>query len=288
MILVTHDVELLNTMQNIAELIPGAPSKSLQIYKSCNYEQYLSLKEQRAAAAVSEYQKNLEIAAKLQDFVDRWGASATKATAAQSRQKQLDKMRKDGLLDDPAMAIVAKRFKPTVVLPDPPKAMGNVLLSLNNALVGHDPSKPLVKNVNLEVTQGMKLLIRGPNGAGKSTILHSLANRISLLDGERKENPSLRLGMFTQDLAQELDLDARAVDIVTQYARTGLGGDITFSDEKARSAMGRLGLQGEKALRRIRDLSGGEKARVALATFCTKANNCYLYDEPSNHMDAEW
>jgi ATPase subunit of ABC transporter with duplicated ATPase domains len=220
--------------------------------------------------------------------VDRWGASATKATAAQSRVKQLEKMQREGLMDDPAFAVIAKRFKPNVVLPPPPKAMGDVLLSLENALVGHTASKPLVSNVELSIEKGMKLLIRGPNGAGKSTILHSLRGSIPLLDGERKENPSLLLGMFTQDLAQELDVNARAVDLVTAYARLGPGGDITISDEVARSAMGRLGLQGDKPLRRIRDLSGGEKARVALAMFTLKPCNLYLFDEVSNHLDAEW
>ena len=86
--------------------------------------------------------------------------------------------------------------------------------------------------------------------------------------------------MFTQDLAQELDVKARAVDIVTAYARTGLDGDITVSDQDARSAMGRLGLRGEKPLRKIGDLSGGEKARVALAMFALKPSNVYCLDEP--------
>lgn len=102
------------------------------------------------------------------------------------------------------------------------------------------------------------------------------------------ENPSLRLGMFTQDLAQELDQDARAVDVATAYARAGSDGDVTVSDEDARNAMGRLGLRGEKSLRRIRDLSGGEKARVALAMFSLKPSNLYLFDEVSNHLDTEW
>lgn len=96
---------------------------------------------------------------------------------------------------------------------------------------------------------------------------------LPLLAGERKENPDLRLGMFTQDLAQELDPEARAVDLVTAYAREGSDGDIFVSDQDARGAMGRLGLQGEKALRRICDLSGGEKARVALAMFSLKPSN---------------
>ena len=80
------------------------------------------------------------------------------------------------------------------------------------------------------------------------------------MKGDRTENDQLRLGVFTQDLAQELDGEARAVDVVTQHARKDF--DITISDEQARSVLGRLGLQGEKSLRQIRNLSGGEKARV--------------------------
>jgi ATP-binding cassette, subfamily F, member 3 len=88
----------------------------------------------------------------------------------------------------------------------------------------------------------------------KSTLLHSLRGTLPLVTGDRIENEQLRLGVFTQDLAQELDGEARAVDIVTQYARTGY--DVTISEEQARSVMGRLGLRGEKALRRIKELSG--------------------------------
>lgn len=109
-----------------------------------------------------------------------------------------------------------------------------------------------------------------------------------MIQGVRVENPALRLGMFTQDLAQELDVNARAVDLVTAYAREGPDGDITVSDQDARNAMGRLGLQGEKPLRKVGDLSGGEKARVALAMFSLKPSNLYLLDEASNHLDVEW
>lgn len=102
--------------------------------------------------------------------------------------------------------------------------------------------------------------------------------------GERIENQQLKLGVFTQDLAQELDKDARAVDLVTDYARTGSDGDITISDEDARRVMGALGLTGEKSLRQIKALSGGEKARVALSMFSLKASNLLMLDEPSNHL----
>jgi ATPase subunit of ABC transporter with duplicated ATPase domains len=93
--------------------------------------------------------------------------------------------------------------------------------------------------------------------------------------------------MFTQDLAQELDPGTRAVDVVTEHARRGPEGDVTVSEERARGALGRLGLSGEKAVRRIRDLSGGERARVCLAMFALRPSNLYLLDEPSNHLDAE-
>ena len=106
--------------------------------------------------------------------------------------------------------------------------------------------------------------------------MHSLRGSIPLIQGERKENNGLRLGVFTQDLAQELDPMQRAVDIVTSYAREGAHGDINVSDQDARGALGRLGLQGEKALRDLKDLSGGEKARVALAMFSLKPANLIL------------
>lgn len=264
MILVTHDTELLESMDHIGEITVGR----LQTYKSCSYSQYLDLKEQRANAAQAEYDRNMEKKEKLQGFVDKYGASATKASAAQSRVKQIEKMEREGLLDAPPEAIMQERFKPRLVLPDPPKSMGETLLSLENAQIGY--TEPLVSNINFDIQRGQKILIRGPNGSGKSTILQSLRGTLPLLSGNRVENESLRLGVFTQDLAQELDVSARAVDLVTAYAREGPHGDITISDKDARTVMGGLGLQGEKSLRKIEQLSGGEKARVALAMFALK------------------
>ena len=148
-------------------------------------------------------------------------------------------------------------------------------MALEGAKVGHG-EKTLVSNVNLEVKRGMKLLLRGPNGVGKSTILHSLRGTLPLQAGERNTNEQLRLGVFTQDLAQELDANSRAVDLVTAYARQD---DINISDQDARSVMGMLGLTGNKSIREIKNLSGGEKARVALAMFAMKASNVILLDE---------
>merc|ERR1712127_1181192 len=99
----------------------------------------------------------------------------------------------------------------------------------------------------------------------------ALRGKLALMGGNRLENEKLRLGTFTQDLAQELDVEARAVDLVTAHAGEGKFGDISISDETARGVMGRLGLTADKPLRKIGQLSGGEKARVALSMFALKA-----------------
>jgi ATP-binding cassette subfamily F protein 3 len=96
------------------------------------------------------------------------------------------------------------------------------------------------------------------NVQGKSTLLAALRGKLPLLCGKRIENGNLRLGVFTQDLAQELDVNARAMDLVTAYAREGKDGNINVSNQDARGVMGRLGLGGDKPLRKVGELSGGK------------------------------
>ena len=284
MVLVSHDIKLLEAgVNNIAEVAGGTVLK----YVSCSYSKYLVEKEFRAKAAQAEYERNVAEAARLQAFVDKFGASATKASQAQSRVKMLEKMKKEGKLTPPPDSIVETNFRPELILPDPPKAIGEELLVLKNTDIGYEEGAPLLTNISLKVKRGMKLILRGPNGAGKSTLMAALRGKLDLLDGERIENQKLRLGVFTQDLAQELDTSARAVDLVTAHAREGKYGDINISDQDARSVMGRLGLGGGKPLQLVGSLSGGEKARVALSMFALKASNTLFLDEPSNHLDVE-
>jgi ATP-binding cassette subfamily F protein 3 len=283
-VLVSHDVGLLDASVNSIAEIAGS---TLIEYRSCSYSKYILEKEFRAMTAQTEYERNMEEAARLQSFIDKFGSS-TKAASAQSRVKMLEKMKLEGKLDPPPVAVVSSGRKPELVLPPPPKPNGDILLSLEDATIGYDPNEePLLRNVNLKITLGMKLLLRGPNGAGKSTLLKALRGNMEhmIQEGTRTENDRLQLGVFTQDLAQELDPKARALDLVTNHAREGSNGDITVTDETARSVMGRLGLGGEKSLRKVEALSGGEKARVALSMFALKASNLLMLDEPSNHLD---
>ena len=259
----------------------------LFFHQSCTYNKYLEEKEFRSLSAQAAYEKNLEEAANLQKFIDKFSAG-TKSKSAQSRVKMLEKMKKEGKLDPPPAAVVSNTRIPHLNLPPPPKPHGENLLVLKGATIGYNPEEePLLRNINLTIPRGMKLLLRGPNGAGKSTLLKALRGNVESMiqEGTRIENEQLKLGVFTQDLAQELDKEARAVDLVTTYARTGIDGDITVTDESARGVMGALGLGGEKPLRKIKALSGGEKARVALSMFALKASNLLMLDEPSNHLD---
>jgi len=284
MVLVSHDLNLLEKgVNSIAEVAGGTVLR----YVSCSYSKYLEEKEFRAKSAQAEYERNMAEAARLQAYVDKWGASATKAASAQSRVKMLEKMKKEGKLTPPPVAVVETKFRPELVLPPPPKAIGEDLLVLKDADIGYDDGVPLLPNISLKVKRGMKLILRGANGAGKSSLMAALRGKLPLLGGDRVENEKLRLGVFTQDLAQELDTSARAVDLVTSHAREGQFGDINISDQQARSVMGRLGLGGEKPLRLVGSLSGGEKARVALSMFALKASNTLMLDEPSNHLDVE-
>ena len=166
LVLVSHDVSLLEAaVNNIAEIAGG----TLLTYVSCSYEKYLEEKEFRAMSAMAEYEKNMAEAAKLQAYVDKWGASATKASSAQSRVKMIEKMKKEGKLTPPAAGIVEKRWKPSLSLPDPPKSMGDVLLELEHADIGYDAEDfPLLSNISFEVRRGMKIILRGPNGAGEN------------------------------------------------------------------------------------------------------------------------
>jgi ATPase subunit of ABC transporter with duplicated ATPase domains len=188
MVLVTHDSELLSACEHIAEITSGG---TLQIYKSCTYEQYLDLKQQRASAALTQFEKNQKEAQRLQSFVDRFGASATKASAAQSRVKKIQRMEQDGLLERPSESILeTERYKPRLKLPRPPSVFrgsdGIPLLAItNDAKIGYmerdggkssssttttttTTPKVLASNINFEIHPGMKILIRGPNGAGTS------------------------------------------------------------------------------------------------------------------------
>jgi len=271
-VLVTHEEQLLK-MAGCTSIVE-VRDKGLHMFRG-GYDKFLVEREERVLRAAKAYEAQQEEREKLQSFIDRFGAKATKAASAQSRQKQLDKME---LLEAPTN-LQTRRAK--IQLPEGPKTPFEVL-RLDRAAFGWEPSSPLFEGVDMVVERGMRLVIVGPNGAGKSTLLWALAGKLGLGGGKRKVAEGLRMGVFTQDLAQELPQDQPAIDVVMSAAQEANPGVV---QQDVRNAMGCLGLSGPKALQEVWTLSGGEKARVALSVLMLVENNALLLDEPSNHLD---
>ena len=279
-LVVSHDAEFVAAA---ADSIADVAGGRVELYKSVPYSKFISERTERQQRAVATVEAQEREARRLQDFIDRMGAKASKAKQAKDRQGKLDRL--DAQMAAARQLIVGERHQPKLTLAQPP-ACGELPLELLGATLRHPQgSQPILEGLSLQVSRGMRLVVRGPNGAGKSTLLRALSGQLPLEAGERRtDEERLRLGVFAQDLAQELPQELTALEYVADTVRER---DSSINDEACRNVMGALGLVGDKALRRIGDLSGGEKARVALATFCLTPNNVVLFDEPSNHLDAE-
>ena len=278
-LVVSHDAEFVRrAAESIAEVAGGR----LQLYKSCSFDKFLTERDERQARVVATVEAQERERKRMQGFIDRMGAKASKATQAKDREGKLRKL----AVEQEAMKalLVGEQRKPALTLARPP-ACGMAPLTLRGANIRHPlGSVDIISGAQLEVLKGMRLILRGPNGAGKSTILKALAGKIPVGAGQRLEDDRLELGFFAQDLAQDLPQDMAACEYVADTVRSA---DSSITDESCRTIMGSLGLIGEKATRLIGSLSGGEKARVALATFCLTPCNVILLDEPTNHLDVD-
>lgn len=283
-VLVSHDEELLSCVNRVVEL----RSRKLHNFKG-DYARFLREREARRAVAVASLERESAKAAKLDNFITKFGAKATKASAAKSKAKALEKVSAkmeeyaelagEGELGDgpgDARKVILK-------LPKPPAGAREIIKTKNLAVGYVATNSTLVSDVNLTVTKGDRILILGPNGAGKSTLMKTMGGVIAPRGGEVELGEGAVIGYFSQDLAQELPTEVDALTHVLDVARKI---DKTVTSETARSVLGALGITGSAAVdRTIGSLSGGEKARVALAAFVLRPVNVLLLDEASNHLD---
>ena len=268
LVIVSHDRHLLDRVcTEILELRRGHAYGY-----SGNFSSFLKQRAERRATQAATFEKQQAELAKLQRFVDRFGAKATKAAQARSKQKAIDRME---IVDAPERPDGLPRFR----LPEAPESSYQVL-ELIQASVGWPGGDPIVKAVDLSLERGMRLALLGPNGCGKSTLLRTLAGHNRPLQGQRRPGDRLRMGVFHQDLASALPQDSTAVEHVQSAAPLA-------ATQQVRSILGALGLSGDSALRAIGTLSGGERARVALAALAIRPCNALLLDEPTNHLDVE-
>ena len=282
-IIVSHEQELLDgACSHMAEV----RGRGLHWYTG-NFTKFLEDRDERIVLAKATYEKQLAEEAELKDFIRRFSANASKSTQAQSRQKLLDKLQKEMRLTVSAATVTttdgaagdASRMNLRLAKPPPSNV---VQLRMKDAVLGYDASAPILKG-SLELERDMRVIVLGPNGAGKSTLLKTISGVMPLIGGEREiTDDRVKLGVFSQDLAQYLPKEKTCLEYVLDVAREE---DPLMKEEQGRASLGALGITGTMALRKIGSLSGGEKARVALAAFVLQPRNCLLLDEPSNHLD---
>lgn len=305
LLVVTHDRSLLekirlNTVVEISE-------KRIMKFNVNGLEQW---QEQRKNLSAKLGQEMKELKAQIKTdtaWAQKWGAKAAFATKAQSRMKGVARMKvrvqkleamtrglpADEVLskgshrgeeETDGMLPLADMGNVNLRLPDAPLVRGGppdgVLLSLEGADIGYDAENLVIGDVNMAIKKNARVALLGPNGAGKTTLLRHLYGSMDLQGGRRKLGEgsfgTAGVGLFTQDLAQDLPGDLSPVEYVLSE-----GGDV----EAARRTLGALGLKSDVHEAKIGTLSGGEKARVALAVFATTPTDVLLLDEPTNHLD---
>lgn len=267
LLFVSHDRALLNRLSTITlHLIQG----TLTPYTG-NFDQFEAQKElmdtQTEAQAKGLQQKQ----AHLQKFVDRFGAKASKAAQAQSRQKQIDKLKAEAsALNLPkTQRVISANLQ--IASPS-----GRDVLKLHKATVGY--TSPIVRQVSLSVQRGQRVAIIGSNGIGKSTIVKTLANALPLMDGELQFGHNVLMGYHAQNHLDSLDLQASVLENVMEANRE-------LSEQSVRSLLGQFLLQRDDVFKKVSVLSGGEKNRVSLCCLLSKQANFLILDEPTNHLD---
>ena len=210
-------------------------------------------------------QKEIEIQKK---YIDRFRASATRSTQAKSREKQLKKISR-------IEAPIAKSKSPVFNFPECPRS-GKLVLNIKNLSHSFE-DKILFLDVNLKISSGEKIAILGPNGCGKSTLLKIIMKKISPEIGEiNLGKHNVIVSYYEQNQAEALSLEERVIDLICDKSPE-------WSQKKVRTFLGGFGFQNETVFKYIKQLSGGEKARLALALMIIHPSNFLLLDEPTNH-----
>lgn len=266
MVIVSHDREFLDRLcTKIVETERGVSTTYLG-----NYSAYLQQKYEQQSAQLSAYERQQKELEKQQAFVDRFRASATRSTQAKSREKQLEKVEK---IEAPIADVRTLKFQ----FP-PAVRSGREVVTIKNLVHIYD-DKILFLGANMEIERGDRVAFLGPNGAGKSTLLRLIVGLEAPTEG------SIEIGKhnvipsyFEQNQAEALDLNKTVLNTIHDEVPD-------WKDVEVRSLLGRFLFSGETVLKKVESLSGGEKARLALAKMLLAPANLLILDEPTNHLD---
>ena len=266
--MISHDRYFIDKLCKKIIFIEGGIS---EIYNG-NYSFFVEQKALNQESQNKAYQSQQKEIAIQKKYIDRFRASATRSSQAKSREKQLKKISK-------IEAPTTKYRSPAFTFPECPRS-GKSVLNIKNLSHSYD-DKILFLDVNLKVSSGEKIAILGPNGCGKSTLLKIIMKIISPEIGEinfGKHN--IITSYYEQNQAEALSLEETVIDLI--YAKCP-----DWSQKKVRNFLGGFGFQNETVFKFIKQLSGGEKARLALALMIMSPSNFLLLDEPTNHLDLQ-
>jgi ATP-binding cassette subfamily F protein 3 len=264
-LLISHDRDF---MDEIIETVYEIDHQKLNLYRG-NYSDHLKQKSETWERATQAYRNQQKEIDQIQAFIDRFRSVSSKASQAQSREKQLAKMER---LEKPPPLRKAFKFN----FPQPERG-GQRLLVLEGVDQAYGDNK-VYEDLDLEVERGERTALVGPNGAGKSTLIKILAGEVPIQAGTRKLGTNAKIGYFSQHRADTLEPELTILEELKRCAPE-------LREDDARSILGSFLFKREDVFKRCKVLSGGEKSRLNLVKFLVNPPNVLLMDEPTTHLD---
>lgn len=264
-LLVSHDRYFLDvTVNEVYELFNG----ELKRYVG-NFSHYEKVREVELKTLIAEYEQQQQEINKMEDFINRFGAKATKAAQAQEYQKRLDKM---------VRIEIPENLKKIHFSFPPAPHSGRLVLRMNKICKSYDGKKNVLDNLELTLENGERLVVAGKNGAGKSTLLRIIAEQDKDFSGEIILGAGVKIGYFSQDNAETIKGKETILDFLEARAPLELV-------PKLRDMLGAFLFRGDDVYKSLDVLSGGEKSRIALLLLLLSPVNLLVLDEPTNHLD---
>lgn len=271
LLVISHDRELLNKcIDHVIHVDKG----QLTLY-SGNYDTFERERALRLGLQQKMHEKQQAEREHMQAFVDRFKAKASKARQAQSRMKALEKM-------DIVDAVISSRgiqFK----FPNPEK-IPSPMISIDHADIGYVEGVPILKNIYERIDSDDRIALLGANGNGKSTLIKLIAGKLDLMKGEMFRSGKLKIGYFSQHQTEELDVESTPYQKLYTLMRKQ-NNDV--KESVVRAKLGAFGFGRDLADNKIKQLSGGEKARLLFAYMSFDAPHLLVLDEPTNHLDID-
>ncbi len=265
-LVISHERDLLN---NVVDHILHLEGGKVTLYPG-GYDAFERQRAERLAQLAAAKEKQDAERAKLQDYVARNSVRASTAKHAQSRAKALARMQPiAAALEDPSLSF-------TFPDPDP---LRPPLITLDMATVGYSET-PILQRLNLRIDPDDRIALLGKNGNGKTTLARLLAAQLPAMEGAMTASGKMSVGYFTQYQVEELDTSDTPLDHMTRQMKGATPGAV-------RAQLGRFGFSGERATQKVGSLSGGERARLALALITRNAPHLLILDEPTNHLDVD-